>query len=99
MELSSKVSLASRALIAWHMLPGPTRARALAALESLAGQPTEQWPGPEVMLWRAEEGLYAYHLPVGADEAYVFFRQDGPGRVRIEALALRETIERFTGKA
>jgi hypothetical protein len=99
MELSSKVSVASRALISWHTLPGPIQATILATLEGLAGQPTEQWPGPEVTLWRADEGLYAYRLPVGADETYVFFRQDGLGRVRVEALALRETIERFTGSA
>jgi hypothetical protein len=37
--------------------------------------------------------------PAGADEAYVFFHPAGAVRVRVEALALRETIERFAGKA
>jgi hypothetical protein len=98
MQEPEKVTVADRALIGWHKLSVLVQAKVLEKLGQLAGRPPEQWATEEVERWWPDDDLFALGVWVGTAELLVFFRPAEGGRVRIESMALKETIERFTAR-
>jgi hypothetical protein len=94
---SDKVTVDGRALISWYQLPAAVQSQVLETLGKLAGTPPEKWPGGRVERWWPGDDLYALHVWVGADELLVFFRPEG-GRIRVDSMMLKETIERYSVK-
>ena len=81
MQMQEKVVVDDRALIGWHMMPVPSRAKGHGgALDGLAGWPPECYPASKVERWRPERDLFAYHIPLpeGGD-AHFLLPEGRPG--------------------
>jgi hypothetical protein len=98
MNNSEKVTVADRAWIGWSQLPAPTQASIRESLGALAGRPPMQWPSRGVERWWADDDLFALRVWVGPDDLLVFFRPEEGGHICLDNMALKETIERFTGR-
>src|SRR5215468_3907258 len=98
MNLPETLVLDDKALVSWYMLPASAQSEIVATLAGLAGRPPEAWTRTDVEPWIPHDGLYALHVMVGPDELLVFFRPE-KGRIRIEGMLLKETIDRFARRA
>ncbi len=92
MQMPEKVVVDDRALIGWHMMPVPFRAKVMEALEGLAGWPPESYPAGKVERWRPDRDLFAYHIPLPEGEMLIFFYPKD-GRVHIDSLAPKERYD------
>jgi hypothetical protein len=95
MQAQEKVVVDGRALIGWHMMPAPDRAKVVEALEGLAGRSPEGYPAGAVERWRPGRDLFAYHLPSPEGEMLVFFYPKD-GQIHIDSLAPKERYDLST---
>src|SRR5260370_40757320 len=96
MEESDKIVVDDLPWFAWQRLPAHVKTDVLGVLEPMAGKPPEQWPA-RVRTWKPESNLYVLPTWVGPDELYVFVSPEGC-RIRIEAMYLREFIDKLRPK-
>jgi hypothetical protein len=95
MQTQEKVVVDDRALIGWHQMPVPDRAKIMEALEDLVGCPPESYPASAVKRWRPDKDLFAYSYPFSEGELLVFFYSKN-GQLHIDSLAPKDRYDLST---